>query len=224
MVHEVVQFPSLAGSLPSYAAGSAVSPPGVAVFRRWPPRLALAIRSTRRRSSASPPAQAAATTASPSGSHVLLAAGDARAGGAGLGPCTAAALQRPGLPGAGHADRRQFRASLSARLVARTLRAARHPSSSPGSPKVGRQCARSSRPPPTSAASTRWRASTRSRRWTVAGADLAIDGDGSHRPCPRPWSTSPRSRRTGPGTVLRQGALSPGDLASALASVGLSSG
>ena len=134
----------------------------------------------------------------------------------GLGPRTASGGRRPAA-GPGDPRRRQPRAPLPARLP-RGPRTARRPPDR--RPAGGRRCARSSRPPPTSAASRRRLASTTSPTSIVDGADLAIDG-GELTGLPSTVVDITAIDEDGSWRILRDGALSPGDLASELASVGL---
>ena len=122
------------------------------------------------------------------GGHVLLAAGDARAG-RGARPAHPRRARRaaagPGDPGG-----RQPRAPLPARLP-RGSRAARG-AADRGAAR-GARLPRSSRPRPTAPASPPRRASTTSTRRSSPGPtwrSTAASSPGS----PRPWSTSPRSR------------------------------
>ena len=135
---------------------------------------------------------------------------------AGLGPRTAAAVSAL-LPGPvtlvvanpGHRYPLACREDVE-RLGVRLL----------GGPAGRGRCARSSRPRPTSAASRRRPASRTSPTAIVAGADLAIDG-GELTGLPSTVVDIAAIEEDGGWTILRQGALSAGDLASALASVGL---
>ena len=176
--------------------------------RRLPRRRPLRPRlrpARRRRDRADPPAQGARRR-QVLGGHVLLAAGDA---GAGRRPRPAHRRrgQRPAA-GAGDAGRRQPRPPLSASPAARTA------SGSASACSPGRwpgRCARSSRPRPTSAASRRRRASRTSPTAIVAGADLAIDG-GELTGLPSTVVDIASIEEDGSWTILRHGALSPGDL------------
>ena len=130
----------------------------------------------------------------------------------GLGPRTREALGGAAA-GPGDAGRRQPRAPLPARLP-RGPRAARR---APDRRPAGRaRCARSSRPPPTSAASRPRRASTSPSTTIVAAADLAIDG-GELTGLPSTVVDLTAIEEGGEWQVLREGGLSPGDLAARMA-------
>ena len=127
------------------------------------------------------------------GGHVLLAAGDPRAGRRAR-PADESGGQRPAA-GPGDARRRQPPAPLPAGLP-RGPRAARDPPDRrpaggddvPGLPDLGQPQRRAG------AGSLRRRPGV-DRRAAPTWRSTAA----SCRACPRPWSTSPRSRRTAPG-------------------------
>ena len=172
-----------------------------------------AIPSTRRRSRASTAQGARRRQAL--GGHVLLAAGDAGAGRRAR-PAHRSRGQRAAA-GTADAGRRQPRTALPAGLP-RGRRAARRAPARSG--RWPGRCARSSRPRPTAAASRRLRSSTRCRTRSVAGADLAIDG-GELTGLPSTVVDITAIDADGSWRILREGAVSEGDLASALAAFGV---